>query len=476
MSVSVDPHPTRATPLWRRLLAGAAVLAAVAAAMLVAGWVTASRTGASRLQAILDHLDKTDPNWRLHEIEAAREVIPEAENSARLVVAVVKALPRAWPSAAVGKLLEESDPPPARFSRERLDLLRADLAPVEPILAEARRLAGMPRGRHRLEITENPFYTRLEDQQRTRSVALLLALDAIHRAHRGEIDPAVASCRASLNAARSLGDEPLVISMHIRITGWKSAGEAVERVLSLGAAGDAELAKLAALLAEEEKHPTLYLALRGERGSVHAVMTGLGEGRFSLADPILDLGEMMVWRERLAGWQLRMQVRREHPEVLEMLNRDVAAAALPAHEQAKPMEDIDREVRSHKDHNTSLTIPILVLGVTNVAERFRQGQALLRTLRAAVAAERYRLAKGAWPASLGDLVPAYLDAVPLDPIDGAPLRYARHAEGVTVYSVGLDGTDDGGRIDRKTSRVRGADVGYQLWDVKHRGRPVAGKK
>ncbi|MFO0844139.1 MAG: hypothetical protein U0797_17345 [Gemmataceae bacterium] len=105
MATPAEPDHHRPSPLWRRLLAGALVLAAVVAAILVANWASGSRSGAARLQAILDDLDKADPNWRLHEIEAAREEVPAPENSALVVVAVARALPRPWPSEAVGKLL-----------------------------------------------------------------------------------------------------------------------------------------------------------------------------------------------------------------------------------------------------------------------------------------------------------------------------------------------------------------------------------
>jgi hypothetical protein len=61
-----------------------------------------------------------------------------------------------------------------------------------------------------------------------------------------------------------------------------------------------------------------------------------------------------------------------------------------------------------------------------------------------MAVERYRLARGALPSSLGDLVPAYLDIVPEDPFTGQPLRYEKLGRGFVVYSVGPDGRDDGG--------------------------------
>jgi hypothetical protein len=58
--------------------------------------------------------------------------------------------------------------------------------------------------------------------------------------------------------------------------------------------------------------------------------------------------------------------------------------------------------------------------------------------------ERYRLANGVLPDSLGDLVPRFVDVVPADPYDGRPLRYQKLTKGYVVYSVGEDGNDDGG--------------------------------
>ena len=63
-----------------------------------------------------------------------------------------------------------------------------------------------------------------------------------------------------------------------------------------------------------------------------------------------------------------------------------------------------------------------------------------------IAAKAYSDSEGALPERLEDLVPRYLDALPLDRYDGAPLRYARAAR--AVYSVGEDFTDAGGGASR----------------------------
>jgi hypothetical protein len=69
----------------------------------------------------------------------------------------------------------------------------------------------------------------------------------------------------------------------------------------------------------------------------------------------------------------------------------------------------------------------------------------------ALAIERYRLKEGNLPETLEALVPGYLPQVYLDPFDGKPLRYKRIDSGYMIYTIGEDGSDDGGRgWDRKT--------------------------
>jgi hypothetical protein len=62
--------------------------------------------------------------------------------------------------------------------------------------------------------------------------------------------------------------------------------------------------------------------------------------------------------------------------------------------------------------------------------------------RVLMALQAHRLEAGTLPSTLAELVPRYLDAVPRDPFDGAPLRYSR--EKLRVWSVGRDLEDSGG--------------------------------
>ncbi len=63
----------------------------------------------------------------------------------------------------------------------------------------------------------------------------------------------------------------------------------------------------------------------------------------------------------------------------------------------------------------------------------------------AIALKRYQLKRGNYPVDLNSLVPEFVPTVPLDPVDGQPLRYHRNGDGTfLLYSVGENGQDDGG--------------------------------
>jgi hypothetical protein len=63
----------------------------------------------------------------------------------------------------------------------------------------------------------------------------------------------------------------------------------------------------------------------------------------------------------------------------------------------------------------------------------------------AIALKRYELRHHQFPATLDELTPDLLKVVPIDCMDGQPLRYRLKADGTfLLYSVGENGKDDGG--------------------------------
>jgi hypothetical protein len=455
-------------------------LAVLLVLLLVLGLVMQPLGGpGAALRNATAELDESDPDWRLEDLERTREEVSEEENSARVVVRTFDLLPRDWGKtveALDGKVRQPERPAPVQLNDEQGALLKAALKRVAPALAEARKLAGLPRGRHRLTIAFNPIATLLPDVQRARDSASLLQFDALLRAHEKDFDGALLSCRGILNAGRSVGDEPFAISQLVRCACVVVACNTTQRVLAQGEASEAALSELEKLLADEDRHPTLWIGLRGERAMYHDLFTKLEDGSITMRS-IIDEFKMAGLppdaglRVRLFGFS-KGELRRQHLQMLLAMNRAVAMTRLGAQEQPAEEAAVDREIKAVVSNNFLLRI--FMSGPNSILDAFRRKQALVRSLRVLLAAERYRMKNGAWPEKIEQLKPAWLEAVPADPYDDRPIRYRRLGDGVVAYAIGKDRKDDGGQIDRPASGLP-LDVGHQLWDVKARRQPPGGK-
>jgi hypothetical protein len=82
----------------------------------------------------------------------------------------------------------------------------------------------------------------------------------------------------------------------------------------------------------------------------------------------------------------------------------------------------------------------------------------------ALALKKYQIRNQKYPSNLVELTPDFLPSVPLDPMDGKPLRYRLvSSNDFMLYSVGLDLTDNQGdpstKVDiQRISWTRGADM------------------
>ena len=165
----------------------------------------------------------------------------------------------------------------------------------------------------------------------------------------------------------------------------------------------------------------------------------------------------------------RWQMRRQQPVMMDMMNRLVENARLPSHEQASGESEIDREIKGKRV--SAPLIGMLIPATNKVAEACRRKTGTVASMRGLIAVERFRMKHGKWPAKLADVVPEFLARVPTDPFDGTPLKMVRTSDGVIVYSVGMDGVDNGGKLDRKSPMTPGSDLGFQLWDNTKRAQP-----
>ncbi len=64
-----------------------------------------------------------------------------------------------------------------------------------------------------------------------------------------------------------------------------------------------------------------------------------------------------------------------------------------------------------------------------------------------------------------------MEKLPIDPFDGKPLKLLRSDDSFEVYSVGIDGIDNGGLLD-KPGNLPGSDIGFRLFDPAKRRQPA----
>ena len=79
------------------------------------------------------------------------------------------------------------------------------------------------------------------------------------------------------------------------------------------------------------------------------------------------------------------------------------------------------------------------------ADKHLKSVARLRLLATELALRCFQSEQGRAPEKLEDLVPKYLQRVPLDPFSNQPLIYRPQGTNWLCYSVAMDRVDDGGK-------------------------------
>jgi hypothetical protein len=440
----------------------AATIAIVVAILAGVGWYLDWAEQRDFAEALAE-TDRLDPGWRLEEMNAIRTAIPAERNAALQVLKVHDTL---GPTVGINFKLEEQIgrlPCNVQLNAEQITALKQYFEQRAKAQAEARALKNLPNGRFPKTYDPQAPDSFLTALQRVRAVMHFLQLDMLLTAQEDDVDIA-AVCRAGINGARSIGEEPSVIGHLVRVACLEIALGGLERSLAQTTPRAAELQALQELLQEEIDAPRLRQAMRGERAIGVETMEMLQDGRLPQWPYGAPKGS---WRRWLPDWvPASLTVNRAN--YVRAMNELVAASNLPVEKQLDETQRIvDRWQR--RDGLLSLSLPALSKYVAAHA----RSHARLRCAVVALAAERHRAEQEFWPASVEALVKSgYLKTVPLDPFDAKPLRFQRLPDGVLVYSVGVDRVDNGGVVDRQNPVAAGTDIGFRLWDPDQRRRPA----
>jgi hypothetical protein len=286
-----------------------------------------------------------------------------------------------------------------------------------------------------------------------------------------EPTPALADILAALGLADTVKNEPILISQIVRQSMIDFALQAIWEGLANRVWTADQIQSLQDRLAGIDTLNAYRASMRGERifgmdlcdiAERDRNLQALGAPDGSSNEP--DLLEM-IGNHAPKGWYVYNKT------VIARLHADYSLPAIDPVMRRYQVAKIDgyhAEIEGAIAGDMKLFLARLVLpAVGKAAQRFARAHTSLDQAITACALERHRLAHNGYPATLAELAPDYLTAVPHDIMDGQPLRYRLEDGKFTLYSIGVNGTDDGGQAAFKEVRDGGRswqrDEGDWVW-------------
>lgn len=411
--------------------------------------------------------DRLDPRWRLEVMEADRKTVFNDENAALLCIALNGRWGTGFRALPNYDELFDYLPRNRRLNEKQEALLRKQQGLIAKALDEARKLKDMPTGRLPIETKsiDGALVMLYPHHHCPATCADMLYHDAILQTHDGETALALDGCHALFNTGRALGEGPDWMAHFWRKHSCDMTVDLLERILGQGDVSDDRLRAMQSLLAEEASRNHWHSFLRAMRAERHWHFENVKYGRSTLE----GMQRYGLGDSNILAFRVPLVWRYYFPDYLRNLNRLVEIGKLPLHEQGEKLKTLESD-------NAASSNP-LIRQVSfwrySYFESECRVQARLRCAVTALAAERYRLQFGRFPPTLDALVDAkLLDAVPLDPIDGQTLRYRHKIDHIVIYSLDVDGFDDGGIVEVVPDQFAPRyDVGFRLWHPAHRGLP-----
>jgi hypothetical protein len=289
------------------------------------------------------------------------------------------------------------------------------------------------------------------------------ALLALHQGRPQEALDYLKSCGALLQL---IAKEPLLIDQWVRFQCMSVSAASCWEVLQAGSWSDDQLAELQrpwdkldiladAVTCFEMERARAPMELQQARSS-RQKMAVMSDG----ASGIRPMSE--VWQD---FW---LDTRKGIKEIVTSYPRYWSWSWIGSYREEEQyleaMQSVIEATRNAQKRRSTVVVPAspgtnsMLLQANDLFSQRLIGQAaraqtVANMVTAAIALERFRLAHHAYPAALANLVPEFVQAVPVDYMDGHDLRYRLNPDGAyLLYSVGQDGVDNGGD---PTSRMGG---------------------
>jgi hypothetical protein len=360
------------------------------------------------------------------------------------------------------------------FTTGKLDRpSRAQAAPAilealktnDTIFAELRVASQKPRALYPVNYElEDPWGILLPHLSPLRTGCLRLQLKVAAELALGRNDEASADVILTLSLADTIKDEPTLISHLVRGGCVQFATQSIWEGLAQHAWSDSQLQTFQSRLQSIDLIGEMQWPLAAERAAGFLTFDLLRQNGVVYLVDIGGAGSPTQFSRTLAklagffiptGWYYLEQVNysRLHQLLIEgtfdPLQKTVSPRRIKNNMDALQREMPDgRWSRNFLQHKSLSAILLPALGRIPLKSAVAQTAANQAAI--ACGLERFRLARGQFPETLGELVPQFISSLPHDTITGEPYKYRRIADQKFVlYSVGWNGEDDGGTPGKK---------------------------
>jgi hypothetical protein len=297
-----------------------------------------------------------------------------------------------------------------------------------------------------------------------------LTYDAISALDSSRGDQALDDIKLNTRLARGSMDQPVLVSGLVAIGMVAINLGAVYDGLATDAWSDAQLDELQRELGQLDFLDDYHQLMRGE--TVGVLIPAIDRVKAQWAVWLPDKNTGVDYKDNSPslmanGWMDLWKVRSVD------LNLTASEWADPKAHVFLPQKMADYQTATQKKlDGWSIYLPwnfLFRLGVTgpvfSALNKFALMQVWVDEARIACALERYRLAHNAYPATLNALVPACIDGLPHDVMNGEPYHYRLRADGkFLLYSVGWNQRDDDGvEVNMPGTSTRDYTKGDWVW-------------
>lgn len=384
--------------------------------------------------------------------ELAPPAIPDTENAAKIYSI-------AFPQVVAPVGVEESTLEVYQKHKVDLEKEQAGLTVLRTYVQKNRsaldRLhegARMPECRFDLVYADG-FAMALPHLAGIRGAARLMRLEARLLLAEGKNAEALGAIQDLYVLSDAPRQEPIHISMLVRVALHAVAADTLRRTLQEPLTDAEALASLARTLERGRDDDHFARAVRGELCFGVDTMERVRREGWSQISGAIGLPSQMGWVYRVFGWALYNDM----TFYLRTMSKYSALAEKPWWQTRAEEANLAQQVNATPQWYVMSRL--IMPSLAGTRRSWTRHLAMRDGARLAVALARCRLAHGAYPEKLDELVPEFLPELPLDPFTGNPFAYRADGESARVYSLGPLGLDNGGGTTAQD------DEGTILWPL-----------